>query len=161
MCEKVLLVSNDDQVIERVLNVIKTVVPTAIVHEARTAEEAVDVILANGFELTILDSKIQSKKININKLIKINFTSSKNLIILSKRSIERKLEKIFNKPIKEVPRVLNVVDEAIDVKLGDCVANLKNLGKPTGTETFKSIYSDIQKAKSEGIFFKYPFLQII
>ena len=159
MSDRVLLISDNDHIIEDVKIIISRVAPTVSIDEAKSTKEAIDKILNNGFVLTILDSRLNQGEYDISTIIKLNFTSSKNLIVLSNKSITKKLEKIFQKPINDVPRVLNMVGKTTDKKFRLYMDRLKNLGEPTPTETFETLYADIQQTK-QSFFVKYPFFQI-
>jgi len=159
-CEKVLLISNDDSIVDAVTTSLQSFCPNVYIVKSHTASDAVDKIMGNGFNITILDANLKHGDIKINDLIKINYASSKCLILLSKKSMKRKLEKIFHKSSADLSHIYNISGKNILEELHQCMKEYRVGKKPNFADTFKSIHEDIKNTKKNSIY-KFDFLMLV
>lgn len=159
---KVLLVSCNDALTKDIQEYLNKIVENATVETVSTMTTAVDRIMSNGFDLTVIDTSMRgdSNRVAMADLIKINHAASKHLILLSDTPIERWLETVFHKPIDEINHVFATEYDNIDAQLHATLKQLEENGKVEPIDTFNSIHEDIKKSKQHFVR-KHSFLMII
>jgi DNA-binding NtrC family response regulator len=158
--KKILLISDRKDVIESTAKACSAYGQDIEVNVAGSVESAMEEILKNGFDLTVLDcSTRESRSISIKYLVELNHTVNKNLIMICRhRDQERFLKQFKDSDVMDSVRILK--DKHSAQEFLTTLATTLKIPRRDSCESLRLTLAQMQEEK-ESVFQKYSFLSFV
>lgn len=158
--KKILLISNRNNIITEINSIRNKFYKNTDINLSRCIDDSIDEISKNGFDITILDSRIPSNKnIHSKDAIELSISANKNILVICDECNKNQILKDLT---VEEKKYVNFIDESSinDNTLLFSIEKCFSLPKRDNRKILKETLKEIEK-ENHTIFNKYDFLSFV